>query len=125
MVQSSTLRLRSGWIKVGFSFVDDGKMKKVKKNWFDKEETTDVVTFPLDEDLPGGIYLLGEIVVNFDQAKKQAKEYKVSLREEIARLITHGALHLLGFDDRKSKNRLKMRNLQEKIVHENFPQKTP
>ena len=57
--------------------------------------TTDVISFPLGE----GNDLEGEIYLNLDQASVQAKQYGVSGRNETIRLVVHGTLHLLGYDD--------------------------
>jgi probable rRNA maturation factor len=57
--------------------------------------TTDVISFPLGE----GKDVEGEIYVNIDQALAQAKQYRVSGLNETIRLVVHGTLHLLGYDD--------------------------
>lgn len=91
-------------------------MKKLNKKYLDRDETTDVLAFSMNEELPDGVYFLGEIVVNRDAAKRQAKQYKVSEKEELARLITHGALHLLGFEDKTPANKKKMKLAEDRIV---------
>lgn len=103
-------------MKVGLVFVNDAKMKELSEQYFGSSVTTDVISFPLKEKLPDGIYQLGEIIVNLDQARRQAQEFKLSEKEEIARLITHGALHLLGYDDKDGKSAQKMEQVQEKVV---------
>lgn len=67
--------------------------------------TTDVLTFPLSED---GEPIEGEVYINVAQAKRQAKEYGVAPRNEIGRLIVHGVLHLLGYEDDTKKKKLNM-----------------
>lgn len=105
-----------GLLKLGLVFVDDRKMKKINRQYLGRNVTTDVVSFPIKEKLPDGFYHLGEIVVSLDQARRQAKELGVSEEEEIARLVTHGALHLLGYEEGKIKGGKKMQQVQEKVV---------
>jgi rRNA maturation RNase YbeY len=59
------------------------------------DEPTDVISFPLEEE----VRLEGEVYVNLDRAKEQAKHFGVSFRNEVARLVIHGILHLVGYDD--------------------------
>lgn len=73
------------------SFVGDAEMQKLNKKYRGKDKTTDVLSFNINEELH-----LGDIVVNIDQAKRQAGEYKNTLEEEIAELVAHGMLHLQG-----------------------------
>jgi len=75
------------------------------------------MSFPFNEKLPNGVYHLGEVVVNLDQARRQAKNFRVSQKKEIARLVAHGVLHLLGYDDKKEKARRRMKRLEDRIVY--------
>lgn len=78
---------------ISVSLVDDGEMKKLNKKHRGEESSTDVLSFNIDEETEDGRLYLGDIVVNVDQAKKQAKG---TLEEEISELVAHGVLHLLG-----------------------------
>lgn len=71
-------------------------MKKLNKKYKGKDYPTDVLSFEINEKTPGGKNYIGDIVVNIDQAKRQAKEYKNTTEEEIAELVAHGMLHLQG-----------------------------
>ncbi|MFH1565768.1 MAG: rRNA maturation RNase YbeY [bacterium] len=78
------------------SIVSDSEMKKLNKKYRGKEYPTDVLSFNLNEKLPDGGFCLGEVIVNKAQAKRQAKDYGNSFEEEIADLVGHGVLHLMG-----------------------------
>jgi len=71
-------------------------MKKLNKKHRGKDEPTDVLSFTIDEQTDDGKHYLGDVIVNKDQAQRQAKEYGHSLEEEISALTAHGMLHLLG-----------------------------
>jgi len=73
-------------LKIGLAFVDDRKMKKLNKTYRQVDEPTDVLSFPFNEDLPEGVYFLGEIVVNVDEVKGE---------EEVLERVVHGARNLL------------------------------
>jgi len=90
---------RVGVRELSIVFVDDRKIRNLNKTYLAHNGVTDVISFPLQE----GSDLEGEVYVNLDQAARQAREYGVGAREEIHRLVTHGILHLIGYDDRTKK----------------------
>ncbi|OGC49843.1 rRNA maturation RNase YbeY [candidate division WWE3 bacterium RIFCSPHIGHO2_01_FULL_40_23] len=81
---------------VNVSFVGDLEMKRLNKKHRGKDYTTDVLSFNINEKLEAGKFYLGDIVINVDQAKRQAKEFGNTYEEEIAELVAHGMLHLQG-----------------------------
>jgi len=87
-------------VEVSVSFVGDRKMKQLNTSYRKKKETTDVLAFPLLEkkiDFPqDNILRLGDIIISYPQARKQAGQYNVLVDEEIDKLVEHGLLHLLG-----------------------------
>jgi probable rRNA maturation factor len=72
---------------------------------------TDVLSFPQNSQ-----FILGDIVISSDAVYKGAKKYKRTINEELARLITHGILHLIGYNDKTYKEFLKMRNKENEII---------
>jgi len=81
---------------VTISFVGDEEMKSLNSEHRGKDYATDVLSFEIDEVMEDGVKLIGEVVVNVEQAQRQASEYDNSLEEEISELAGHGILHLLG-----------------------------
>lgn len=81
-------------------FVSDRAMGELNRLWRHKHGTTDVLSFPAEQDkfeTQEGLSL-GDVVISVEQAARQAKENGLSLETEIAQLILHGALHLSGYD---------------------------
>ena len=72
------------------------KLKKLNKKYMWRDYPTDVLSFEIKEKQEDGSFYLGDIVVNKDQAKRQAKKYENDFEEEISELVGHGVLHLLG-----------------------------
>ncbi len=77
-------------------FTDDKEMRKMNKKYMGRDYPTDVLSFEIKEKQEDGSFYLGDIVVNKDQAKRQAGEYGNDFEEEISELVAHGVLHLLG-----------------------------
>lgn len=89
-----TLNTESNII-ISISLVGDKRIRELNKQYKGKDTETDVLSFPSEETFDGE-FLLGDIVVNKDQANRQANEYGNTLEEEVAELVAHGVLHLLG-----------------------------
>lgn len=101
--------------------IDNERMQKLNKEYRNIDYGTDVLSFAYEdnesEKLP--YRMLGEIFINIDRMKMQAKEYGHSETREIAFLAVHGLLHLLGFDHTKSKEDERvMFALQREVLNE-------
>lgn len=81
---------------VNITFVGDEQMQKLNKKHRNKDYPTDVLSFEIGEETADGKLYVGDIVVNIDQAKRQATEFKNTFEEEVAALVAHGMLHLQG-----------------------------
>jgi probable rRNA maturation factor len=79
--------------------VDDATIRRLNRRFRGVARRTDVLAFPLE--LPGGVSpLVGQVVVSADTARRQARQLGVPLALELDLLVTHGVLHLVGWDDR-------------------------
>jgi rRNA maturation RNase YbeY len=79
-------------------------IRKMNREFLKHDYATDVIAFPLGEDSS----MEGEIYINLDAAQKQAREYGVTYTHESHRLLIHGALHLLEYDDTTLRGKKKM-----------------
>ncbi|EKD52743.1 MAG: hypothetical protein ACD_61C00256G0002 [uncultured bacterium] len=89
-----------GKIKISLSIVGERKIRELEQKYFDRDTVTDVLSFPLEEgesmpEDPDG-QSLGDIVICYPQAKRQAMQWNRIVDEEIEFLACHGLLHLLG-----------------------------
>jgi probable rRNA maturation factor len=80
--------------------IDDKFMKELNKKFTKRKGTTDVLSFGMREGEGAAMEYpsLGDVYVSLDQAKRQADDYGVEFEKEVARLVAHGLLHLLGYD---------------------------
>ena len=104
---------------VTVAFVSDRAMRELNRLWRHQQGTTDVLSFPAEQDefekVEGSS--LGDVVISLEQAVRQAKENGLTLDQEIAQLILHGLIHLCGYDhstDKGEMNRLELR-LRKKL----------
>jgi probable rRNA maturation factor len=91
-------------------YVDSRRCRALNRKFLRHDYVTDVLSFPLGDTGQG---VEGEVYVNLDRARKQAGEYGVSESSERDRLVVHGTLHLLGYDDRTRAAALRMRRRED------------
>ncbi|MEV4901455.1 rRNA maturation RNase YbeY [Citricoccus sp. NPDC055426] len=102
--------------------VDEAAMAQLHEEWMDLPDATDVMSFPMDElrpgtaDAPSPEGLLGDIVICPQVASVQAARGGHSAQDEILLLLTHGLLHLLGFDHEEDEERAEMFGLQHRLL---------
>lgn len=97
--------------KLSFVFIDDRKMRAINKKFLMHNGTTDIITFPLEEKK-----IDAEIYINVAQAKKQAKKFLTTMKNEMIRLIVHGTLHSFGYIDTNPADKKVMFDRQERYV---------
>ena len=105
------------------AFVGDRTMRRINRDYRSLDETTDVLSFSyLDQSHAGGV--LGEIFVSPAVARRQAKEAGCPLEEEVARLVLHGLLHVLGYDHDTAATRRRMLARQERYLGRHLEEAT-
>ena len=95
---------------VNIIFTSDIHLSDLKKEFFLKDQWTDVIAFPLENT---NNFIEGEIYISIPTAKKNANSFKEPYEKELARLIIHGSLHLIGIEDKSQEQKKKMNNLEE------------
>jgi len=92
-----------GSSELSLLFVSDPAMQELNRSYRQKDKTTNVLSFPMQEgrDIPDGA-LLGDIVISVETAAREAREMKVPLRQRLNWLLIHGLVHLLGYDHERS-----------------------
>src|SRR5690606_3716003 len=112
-------------IHTSLTITNDAKTQAIHAEHFNDPSTTDTMSFPLNETTPDGDYYLGDIVVNYDQLKRQAEDLSIPEKEELARLITHSALHLMGLDDQTEQGSAQMKQSENNVLAKLFKKFTP
>ena len=103
------------------TIVNNKTIHKINREFRNADCPTDVISFAFlddkkEKELKGGPINLGQIIISFEKAEEQAKEYGHSLKREMVFLFVHGMLHLLGYDHMNEEDEKKMFGLQNKIL---------
>ncbi len=107
--------------EVSITLTDDAAIKVLNKDHRGKDKPTNVLSFPdwdSLEDIPAGIgeVPVGDIIVAFETVQKEAVEQEKSLHDHFCHMITHGFLHLLGYDHMNDAEAEEMESLEVKIL---------
>ncbi|HSP88571.1 MAG TPA: rRNA maturation RNase YbeY [Ignavibacteriaceae bacterium] len=96
------------------NIISSEEIVRINKKYLNHNYSTDIITFNYSESEK---LLDGEIFISVDDASVNAKKYKVNLKQEITRLVIHGFLHLLGYDDQSQKNKTVMKKLENQLYN--------
>jgi probable rRNA maturation factor len=111
--------------EVSLVFTDSETVRRLNRDYRGVDEPTDVLAFYMlsqneaDSSFalpPDGVTRLGEVIISYPQAVEQASEQGHSSERELALLIIHGILHLLGYDHEEVEEESKMRERERKLL---------
>ena len=111
--------------EVSLVFTDSETVQKLNRDYRGVDETTDVLAFCMlpqkeaDSSFalpPDGVTRPGEVIISYPQAVEQAKEQGHSTERELALLVIHGILHLLGYDHKEPEEEAKMRTREKELL---------
>ena len=103
---------RKSKLDVSIAFVGDKKIQKFNNEYRGINKTTDILSFSGEENL------LGELIINYSQIKRQAKKFKNTINQELVFILVHGLLHLMGDNDDTDIKRKNMIKRGEEIIKE-------
>lgn len=104
--------------ELSLTFVDTPTMASLNERYTGRVGTTDVLAFSQQEGYPPAPdpQLLGDVVVDRDQVRRQAREHGVPIQEELLRVVAHGVLHLVGFDHQRPHEERAMRSAEARYI---------
>jgi len=101
---------------LNFLFVDDKEILEYNKKYLQHESYTDIITF--DNSLNNKI--AGDIVISLERVNENAKYYQVSYNYELERVMAHGLLHLLGYNDKNREEKGIIRKKENYYLEKNL-----
>jgi probable rRNA maturation factor len=119
-----------GSTQLGVVVTDDATVRELNRRYLGVDEPTDVLSFGLggkgDRAFalpPGEAASLGEVIISYPMAVRQAEEQGHSVEAEVAHLLVHGVLHLLGYDHVEAEDERVMREREEEILADLDPER--
>lgn len=104
--------------EVSIISVTDDYIRNLNQEYRHRDQVTDVLAFAMGEGEFSSLnpHLLGDVVISAEMAKGQAEQFGESLDKELARLVIHGVLHLLGYNDVRLEDKKRMETKQEEVL---------
>ncbi len=111
--------------EIGVTLVDDNTIRELNRDYRENDNVTDVLSFPqfeghddLLDDLEDDVMstLIGDVVICYDQALRQAEEYGTGLTREMLYLFVHSIEHLFGYDHMEEDEKAVMRAREEEVL---------
>ena len=96
------------------NFVNSDKIREINRQYLSHDYSTDILTFNYSDKVSA---IDGEVIISLDDARNNSKRFKVQFKQEIARLVIHGILHLRGFNDNNRSNKIKMKRMENKLLN--------
>ena len=113
-------------VELGLVIANQERVQQLNRSYLGKDEPTDVLAFSAREEIdaelppfvqpPDGVLHLGEVIISYPQAVIQAEEHRHSVKKEVAILIIHGVLHLLGCEHDKPELERQMKTREKEIL---------
>lgn len=87
----------------------DERLWEINRKYLNHDFYTDIITFDYSE----GVEISGDLMISYERVKENAKEEKVTVQQELRRVMAHGVLHLLGFKDKSEEDAAEMRSQED------------
>ncbi len=100
---------------LNYVYCSDEFLLDINRRFLQHDYYTDIVTFDLSH--PGQMAIEGEIYISVDRVHENAESLKVPFAEELLRVVIHGLLHLIGYDDKSAAKRKKMRRAEDLYIN--------
>ena len=102
---------------ITFIFSNDDKLRELKKEYFGEDVYTDTISFNLEEESDP---IEGEVYISLERVSENAHTFQQNFITEYKRVIIHGCLHLLGYNDELPEDKTKMTELEETYLSHNI-----
>lgn len=102
--------------KINIISLEDEALREMKKEYFQQDVYTDIISFTIDEEP----VLEGELYISPERIRQNAEKFKQSVTREFARIFIHGACHLCGYDDITQEEREEMTALEDRFLTQYF-----
>lgn len=114
----------AGPVEVSIWITNEDELHTLNRTYRNVDSSTDVLSFGADDDDSETVFVsapdqpryLGDLAISFPHAARQAQEYNHSLQRELSYLVTHGLLHLLGYDHEQPDDATIMRSREEALL---------
>ena len=99
--------------EINYIFCNDDYLHKINVEFLQHDTLTDIISF----DYTLGKEVSGDIFISIERVEDNAKDFKVSFKQELHRVLIHGVLHYMGYKDKTDEEKLQMRNKENNCLN--------
>jgi len=99
--------------EINFIFSSNALLRRMNREHLNHNHNTDVITFDYTE----GNIISGDIFISIEEVRENAGIYKSTFEDELRRVMIHGVLHMMGFNDARTKEREEMREMENEALN--------
>ncbi len=114
LVNALSEKLNFSILSLDINFISAKRIKKINIDYLNHSYSTDIITFNYSKQVNN---FDAEIFISIDDAVVNSDKYNVSIQNELTRLVIHGILHLLGYDDQKKNKKILMKRQENKLLN--------
>ncbi len=107
-------------LEVSFLLTSDSNIRLLNKNYRNKDKSTNVLAFPMNQKTFGKNYIVGDVVISLQKILSESKKLKTQKYKYLSKITIHGVLHLLGFDHKSNKQHDEMNRIEQKVFKKIF-----
>jgi rRNA maturation RNase YbeY len=100
--------------EIHYIFCSDDYLLEINQQHLQHDFYTDIITFGLSDP---GQPINAEVYISIDRVRENARKFHTPVNQELHRVIFHGALHLCGYKDKRRKDQVLMREMEDKYLH--------
>ena len=107
-------------LEVSFLLTSNSNIRLLNKNYRNKDKSTNVLAFPMNQKTFGKNYIVGDVVISLQKILSESKKPKTQKYKYLSKITIHGVLHLLGFDHKSNKQHDEMNRIEQKVFKKIF-----
>ena len=105
-------------LEVSFLLTSDSNIRLLNKNYRNKDKSTNVLAFPMNQKSFGENFIVGDVVISLQKILSESKKLKIQKYKYLSQITIHGVLHLSGHSDKSIKEKKIMSRMEENILKE-------
>ncbi len=107
-------------LEVSFLLTSNSKIRLLNKRYRNKNKSTNVLAFPMNENNFGDNYMVGDVAISLQEILDESKKLKIQKYKYLSKIVIHGVIHLLGYDHKTNEQYEEMNSIEQKVFKKIF-----
>ncbi len=117
---NTACEVKQNSLEVNFLLTSDSNIRSLNKNYRNKDKSTNVLAFPMNQNTNSESYTVGDIAISLQKILSESKKLRIQKYKYLSKITIHGVLHLLGFDHKSNKQYDEMNKIEKRVFEKIF-----